>query len=229
MMTLLPIHIVGGLVGIITGFVALWATKGAPVHRQAGVVFVGAMLAMSGTGTIMAMMNGNLGNVMGGGLAFYLVTTALLAVRPRVTRFDLAAMLIGLSVALAGFTFGVQAAQRATGTLSGYPSPLFFGFGSIALMSTIGDIRMIRIGGLTGAPRLIRHLWRMCFALFIASGSFFLVTRRVPTALRIPVLLPIPVIVPIVAMIYWRWRIGGNRVFRNIVQKATVQVSGATK
>ena len=24
-----------------------------------------------------------------------------------------------------------------------------------------------------GGPRLARHLWRMCFALFIAAGSLF--------------------------------------------------------
>jgi len=32
---------------------------------------------------------------------------------------------------------------------------------------------MVR-GGISGTKRLARHLWRMCFALFIASASVFL-------------------------------------------------------
>ena len=34
-------------------------------------------------------------------------------------------------------------------------------------------VRMIRAGGIQGAPRLTRHLWRMCVALFAASSSFY--------------------------------------------------------
>jgi hypothetical protein len=35
-------------------------------------------------------------------------------------------------------------------------------------------------------PRLTRHLWRMCFALFIAAGSFFSVRTRVAKVLPEP-------------------------------------------
>jgi hypothetical protein len=33
---------------------------------------------------------------------------------------------------------------------------------------------MLVRGGVLGAKRIARHLWRMCFGLFIAAGSFFL-------------------------------------------------------
>ncbi len=33
---------------------------------------------------------------------------------------------------------------------------------------------MLARGGVLGAKRIARHLWRMCFGLFIAAGSFFL-------------------------------------------------------
>jgi len=33
---------------------------------------------------------------------------------------------------------------------------------------------MLLRGGVFGAKRLTRHLWRMCYGLFIAAGSFFL-------------------------------------------------------
>ena len=41
MQTMLLIHIAGGAVGIVTGYLALLAAKGASLHRRAGVVFVG--------------------------------------------------------------------------------------------------------------------------------------------------------------------------------------------
>jgi hypothetical protein len=33
---------------------------------------------------------------------------------------------------------------------------------------------MLVRGGVFGAKRIARHLWRMCFGLYIAAGSFFL-------------------------------------------------------
>jgi hypothetical protein len=46
--------------------------------------------------------------------------------------------------------------------------------GSVMLLAAAGDVRMLVRGGVFGAKRISRHLWRMCFGLFIASGSFFL-------------------------------------------------------
>ena len=80
-MTLLPVHIAGGIIGIIAAFVALSTMKGAALHRKAGMIFVYAMLIMSASGTVMAMVKLNRGNVMGGGLTFYLVATAILTTR----------------------------------------------------------------------------------------------------------------------------------------------------
>ena len=39
-MTLLPLHILGGLTAIVAGSVALSALKGATLHRSGGIVFV---------------------------------------------------------------------------------------------------------------------------------------------------------------------------------------------
>lgn len=248
-MTMLPVHIIGGLIGIASGFVALSALKGATLHRKSGMIFVPAMLIMSASGAVMAMLKLNRGNVMGGALTFYLVTTALLTVRPRVKRvewMDLAAMLFALAVGIAGFTFGLRALHSATGMLDGYPPPPYFIFGTIALLSAAGDIRMMLAGGLQGPPRIARHLWRMCVALFIAAASFFLVTKRpiglirgllrmlglagqFPQALRIPALFAIPVVVPLLAMLYWLWRVRIRKTFLGIVGVSTPQVSGATK
>jgi hypothetical protein len=102
-------------------------------------------------------------------------------------------------------------------------------FGVVALSAGAGDLRLIRAGALRGGPRLARHLWRMCFALFIASIAFFLGRGRVPEAIRTPALIATGVLLPIVAMFYWLWRIRGKRSVRAIVGVGTPQISGATK
>ena len=98
----------------------------------------------------------------------------------------------------------------------GFVFPLVM-FGVLALSAGVGDRRMIRAGGLQGTPRLKRHLWRMCVALFIAAGSFLLgPVRRIPEPLRMPALRLIPLVV-LVTMVYWLWRFRGKRASRSAV------------
>jgi hypothetical protein len=85
-------------------------------------------------------------------------------------------------------------------------------FAALALSAGVGDRRMIRAGGLRGPERIRRHLWRMCTALFIAAGSFFLgPVRRIPEPLRIPALRLIPFLV-LATMAYWLWRYRRKRI-----------------
>jgi hypothetical protein len=48
-----------------------------------------------------------------------------------------------------------------------------FFIGSVMLLAAAGDVRMLVHGGVLGAKRTARHIWRLCFGLFIAAGSFF--------------------------------------------------------
>ena len=57
---------------------------------------------------------------------------------------------------------------------TGVPVGMSFFMGSVMLLAAAGDLRMLLRSGLFGAQRIARHLWRMCFGLFIAAGSFFL-------------------------------------------------------
>ena len=58
----------------------------------------------------------------------------------------------------------------------------------------------------------------MCYALFIASGSFFLGQAQVfPKPYRIFPLLAIPAFAPIVIMLYWIWRVRLRRSLRGLV------------
>src|SRR5262249_28446728 len=56
----------------------------------------------------------------------------------------------------------------------GVPVGMNFFLGTIMLLAAVGDVRMLLRGGVEGIARITRHLWRMCFGLFIATGSFFL-------------------------------------------------------
>ena len=59
-----------------------------------------------------------------------------------------------------------------------------------------------------GPPRLKRHVVRMCLALFIASGSFFLGQQdEFPRELRGNPVLTLLALAPLVVLIYWRWKL----------------------
>jgi uncharacterized membrane protein len=216
--TILPAHILAGMLALGFGYVALYAAKGAPLHRKSGILFVYAMVTMSVSGALMDVLNtAKLSvNVVAGLLTFYFVTTALLTVRRRfqeVSWIDGAAVVLALTVSGLAFKAGLELLSR------GRPeaAPCFI-FGVVGLLAAAGDIRMMREGGVQGPRRIARHLWRMCFAMWVAAASFFWgPPDRVPEVIRIPALQAIAVLVPIVAMLYWLWRVRVRHAFRGLV------------
>lgn len=225
---ILPFHILAGVVALVCGYVALFSVKGAPLHRKSGLLFVGAMVMLGLTGALVSFLNGSSISVVAGLLTFYFVTTALLTVRRRFDGsdwIDTAAMFFAIAVALLGFKTGFEMSAR------GNPAtmPMFI-FGVLGLLAAAGDLRMIRARGIQGPRRITRHLWRMCFAMWVAAASFFWGPRgRVPEVIYYPALLPIPVLLPVAVMLYWLWRIRVRKTLLGIVTIGTPQVSGATK
>jgi len=85
---------------------------------------------------------------------------------------------------------------------------MYFFLGSIALLAAVGDVRMLVRGGIFGTQRLVRHLWRMCFALFIASASIFIARPHLfPALFRKTGLLFLLGIGPLILMIFWLVRV----------------------
>jgi hypothetical protein len=204
---LLPIHVAAGGLALVLGAVALLARKGASIHRRSGLLFVGAMLVMGLTAAL-------LGNVGGGLLATYFVLTALTTVRPvsRLTRgIEAVGLLIASGLALGGIGRGVQAYGSPGRAIEGVPFVMHFFIATVLILAAAGDVRAMRSGGLRGGPRLARHLWRMCFALFIAAGSFFSVRERVAKVLPEPfTTLPmrmLPILLVFGAMFYGLWSV----------------------
>ncbi len=210
-------HITAGVLALVFGAVALYAAKGSPMHRRSGAVFVYAMLATCFGGLVMAIGRGVAPalNVPAALLTAYLVMTALTTVRPLATRShrlarwsDHGAMLVALAVAAASLAFGFEALASVDGKRNGMPAFPFFMFGVVGLLAGIGDLRMIRSDGLRGAPRIARHLWRMCFALFVANISFFVGQARFfPEPMRKSGVLAVPVVLVLVLMLYWLARV----------------------
>jgi hypothetical protein len=217
---LLFLHICGGTVAIFSGAAAIIFRKVSPRHVYAGNIFVASMVLLAGTGVILALMKSQAGNVVGGTLTLYLVATSWMTARRRERRtdfWDWIALAAGLGVAAFASTYGIAALRNPTGEAHGYPPGPYFFLGSIAALGAIGDCRLLVRGGVDGAGRLARHLWRMCFALFIASASVFLARAHIfPAVMRTTGMLNVLTIAPLAVMIFWliRVRVLGRRAAR---------------
>lgn len=216
---LLVLHISGGIAGILSGAVAMTLRKGSPGHVVAGQVFVIAMLCMSAAGAYMAFMKSQTGNLIGGVMTFYMVSTAWATARRKDGEtgiFDWGALLVALAAGTVMVIGGLQAAYSPTGLKDGYPPALYFIWGSVALLSAAGDARMLMRGGVFfGAQRITRHLWRMCLGLFIATGSFFLGQQKVfPASLRGLKVWFVPAFLPLLLLIFWLVRVWFTKAYK---------------
>ena len=186
--------------------------KGSPRHALAGQVFVIAMLTMASSAVYLAILKHQIGNILGGAFTFYLVTTAWLAAKRRdggVGTFGWVAPLIPLAVAAANAFYGVQKTLSPTPSPDGVPTGMNFFMGSVCLLAAAGDVRMLVRGGVFGVERIARHLWRMCFGLFVASGSFFLGQgdKVFPAFVVKSGILLIPAILPLPLLVFWMVRV----------------------
>ncbi len=215
---LLPVHISAGVVGILSGSAAMSFRKGSPRHALAGKVFVIAMMTMSSSAVYLALTKHQMGNVLGGTFAFYLVTTAWLTARRgdgETSLFDWGALLIPLLVGIGLWISGLQVVYGHARSTDGIPVGMHFFMGSVMLLAAAGDIRMLVRGGVFGAKRIVRHLWRMCFGLFVATGSFFLGQQQVfPAWLRKTNVLFVPALLPLVLLIFWLFRVWFTSTYR---------------
>jgi hypothetical protein len=172
MSPLLGIHIVAGALSVLAGAVALVSSKGKRLHRAAGSAFGPAMMVMALTA---AILGGDIGNALAGGRVIYFVSTSWMTAR-RGDRpagaFETAAFAVALSSALYFSWSAYQIAIGARPAINPYIvyATVFIG-GGLAL-AALGDLSMVLRPIVPSAQRVARHLWRMCFALVIAVGSF---------------------------------------------------------
>jgi uncharacterized membrane protein len=227
----LAFHVATGLIALVAGFVAIAVRKGGTWHRRSGLVFVYAMIATGLTAAGLSVYEGK--SVGGGALTAYLVLTALTTVKalPGASRrVDVALIVLALTLAATTYQGAFTALGRPGNQIDGVPAGMLFFLATIVLLAAIGDARMIAAGGLLGTRRLARHLWRMSFGLYIASGSFFFgqFARMtfVPEWLRSMPVITVLGVSPLVMLLYWMWRV---RLRRNLRGLLTAQPAEAPR
>lgn len=221
---ILAVHVCAGSLGLISGVAAICFRKGSPRHALAGKIFVVSMLAMAVGAVYLAILKHQPNNIRGGILTFYLIGTAWLTARRKdgeTSPFDWVVLVIPLTLGILTWMAGLKVVRIGANSQDGVPVGMFFFLGSVMFLAAIGDVRMLLRGGVAGTRRIARHLWRMCFGLFIAAGSFFMGPSNRPLRLLSeiglgqhlpPVLFSMTVyliltVLPLVLLIFWLVRV----------------------
>jgi len=218
---ILILHISAGILGIVSGTAAISFRKGSPRHALAGRVFVTSMLTMAAAAVYLAIVKHQPNNLGGGILTCYLILTAWLTARRRdgeTSKYDWSALLIPLAIGVLGWSNGVHAFFSETGSKYGVPAGMHLFMGTVCLLAAAGDVRMLLRGGVFGTQRVARHLWRMCFGLFIATGSFFLgqAVKVFPFLANQIDLLIIAAVLPLLLLIFWLLRVRFSAAYKSV-------------
>jgi hypothetical protein len=231
------LHIGSGAVGLVSGTVAAFARKGGHLHRAAGNVFFFSMLVMATFACYLAVvMPGQIVNLFIGTFASYLVATAWLTVRRKEGTIGVGEK-IALSVALVLCApFAILTFQLATGLPPLFTSAVpfkgpvliaIYGFTSVLAIAATSDAKVVLAGGISGAPRIARHLWRMCLGLTLAAGSAFTngLARFLPGPYHVPPAFFFPQFLFLGLLIFWLIRVR----FTNWFEQDAVVYSGRGK
>jgi hypothetical protein len=218
--TILALHIAGGSVAMIAGTVALALRKGGRRHVVAGNIFFVAMLVMAGIGAVVAPFlltaqgNPKLFDSIAGFFTCYLVVTGWLTVRRKagtIGRAEVAAFVFASLLAVTTILLGTRTAGDAGG---------YYGLGGVIALAAAFDLKVILNRGIAGTPRIARHLWRMCLALFVAVGSFFLGQQRVmPEFMQGSPWLSVPPLAVLAMMLFWLLKLRLAKIVAKIVAK----------
>jgi uncharacterized membrane protein len=225
MSPLLICHVSAGTLGILSGAAALSVRKGERLHRAFGTVFFVSMVTVSVLAMILAVFVPPIfagaappsASVSVAILTIYLVTTAWMTVRRKdgsIGLFEKGAFVVAFGIAAALLIFGLHAKSIPKAKPSDYVP--YFVFASFAAFAAAMDLKLILRGGISGAQRIARHLWRMCFALFFAAAFFFLGQQQVlPKVMRGSPILLVLALAPLIIMIFWLIRVRFSNRFKS--------------
>lgn len=218
MTLLMGIHIAGGMVALVTGAAAVAARKGGRLHVRAGQGFVAAMLLLWLTATLLHLQEGKPDSAVGDLFIGYFVITSWLTARRHdgtTGRIEIAACALILALA----------AVIAWGAFAGTARPTPVGLGPVfviagfCLVAGLLDLNAILRKALTPVQRISRHLWRMCSAFFIATGSFFLGQQdALPEAVRGSPVLLVLAFAPFAILAVFLVRLRFGRRFRSALE-----------
>jgi len=199
-------HIAGGGLALLSGIVAVVARKGGPLHVRAGTLFVAAMLFLWVSATILHVVEGKPASAVGDFFIGYFVATSWMAARRRDGTTG-RAEIVACAIVLGGAPLIAWGALAGDATTPVGRGPVFV-IAGVCLLAGLLDLNAILRAKLTAVQRISRHLWRMCSAFFIATGSFFLGQQDVmPEAARGSPLLFVLAFAPFAVMAFWLVRV----------------------
>ncbi len=206
------LHVAGGAIALAAGSVAILVRKGRGMHAAAGTGFCLAMFVLGLTASLLAPLKSPPESPVGGIVVCYFVATAWMAARrrsgaPGPIENVACAFAVAIGAAIIGRGFALAFAPP--GQFAGPPGPgALFALGGVCLFAGLLDLRWILRRTQSATQRISRHLWRMCFAFFMATGSFFLGQQDVlPAAMRGSPMLFVPAFAPFAAMLFWLLRV----------------------
>ncbi|MBD1581137.1 hypothetical protein [Pseudoalteromonas sp. S16_S37] len=218
-------HIFFGAIAVIAGYIALFTSKGKARHIQSGNWFVITMVLMAIPGIVIAYMMPMIITAIAGFFTIYLVLSGVGVFKFAHARrgcLNLALCIGAFVIGLYSLLCGYWATQSQSGFYQGVTLEPYIMFGVLPIISALLDIRYMLVQTLTSTVRLTRHVWRMCFALFIAVGSFVgQGLKSAPDAIGSFVLVEYADVIILLTMLYWLVRVNGivskvkNRVVSN--------------
>ena len=215
---LIAFHVAAGAIALLSGYAALGARKGSPFHGRAGTLFFASLLAMAGSGSVVALSMPERGTATIGLLCCYLVATSWATARRRsgeAGRFELAGLAFALACTASFLAIGLVAMAQPDGKLDSLPAAIHFPFAAIAALAAGLDLNFILRRRLTRAQHLARHAWRMSTALLIAAFSFFLGQQRnLPEMIQGSPILYVPPLLVLAAMLFWLVRLRFAKMWR---------------
>jgi hypothetical protein len=226
MNALLWLHIAGGSFALVAGVVAVAVRKGGPLHARAGTWFLASMLVLGITAAILEAFRTTPGSPLVPVLVCYLVLTSWVTARRRdgrTGRCEIAAGAVALIIAAGSAWDGLNGTEAPGG-----PGPVFIG-AALCLVAGLLDLSAVVRRKLTPAQRIARHLWRMCFAFFIVTFSFFVGQQDVmPAVVRGSPALLVLGFAPLAVMAFWLVRVRLGKRFRTPFGPAAETRSPAT-
>jgi hypothetical protein len=223
----MAIHIASGVLALPAGTLAVAARKGGRLHARAGTLFFGTMLVLGITAALLEPYRNPPGSPIGGLVVCYFVATSWMAARRRDGRpgrfeYLACAAALGLGVLM------LYGAFTGAGSTPVGQGPVF-AMSGLVLLAGLLDLNAILRAPLTQQQRIARHLWRMCFAFFIATGSFFLGQQDVlPAALHRSPILFVLAFAPFAVMAFWLVKVRFGKRFRSGFPAARAEAPATT-
>jgi hypothetical protein len=216
---LIIIHTVAGSIAILSGFAALSMSKGSKAHRTIGNIFVLMLLFLGLTGIYIAFSRSIMLSFVNGIFLCYFVSTAWMAVKRKadtIGKFEWFAFFVALVIVGLLIKFGIDASLSPNKKLAGFGPQVFYFFATIATIAALMDLKMLVNRGISEQNRIVRHLWRMCFPMFMATAAFFLgQAKLMPEPIRKIEYLAIPVVIVLLSMLYWILRVLYSQTYKN--------------